>query len=117
MLTAVGNILEPCIDGFCLLLYVGYHVKLYYKFRKDPLSTTVGHNHAARKLWCRMVMTEHKDILAVQTIRNTLMSSSLLASTSLTLSAVVAAYLVNTVQSSGLHGLDILGSSYLKPIQ
>lgn len=108
--------MEPSVAGFCILLYAAYHVFLYYRFRKNPLSTTVGHNHAARKLWCQMVMKERRDILAVQTIRNTLMSSSLLASTSLTLSAVVAAYLVNTVQSTGLAGLDVLASSYLKPI-
>lgn len=115
-MTGVGNILEPMFAGVSLLCYAAYHLFLWGKVRHSPMSTTIGHNHEVRRIWCEIVKKERRDILAVQTIRNTLMSSSLLASTSLTLSAVVAAYLVNTISASGLLGLDILSSEYIKPV-
>lgn len=112
----IGNVLEPVLVGTAVLAYIAYHVYFWHRYRNKPMSTTIGHNHVARKIWCEVVMRERRDILAVQTIRNTLMSSSLMASTSLTLSAVVAAYLVNTISIEGPFGLDLLSSSYLHPI-
>lgn len=101
-----------------LILYAGYHAGLWRRLRRDPMSTTIGHNYEARRQWCEAVMAEGggREILAVQTLRNTMMSSSLLASTSLTLSAVVAAYLVNAIKVEGLVGLDIFSSPYLHPV-
>lgn len=116
MMSEVGNVLEPVFAGTAFVLYAAYHLFLWWKVRNNPMSTTIGHNQEARRQWCEMAMREQRDILAVQTTRNTLMSSSLLASTSLTLSAVVAAYLVNTVSLAGLLGLDILASDYIKPV-
>lgn len=112
----VGNILEPVLVGAAFLLYLVYHVYLWIRYVKYPYGTTFGHNHEARTRWVEMVMRERKDILAVQTIRNSLMSASLLASTSLTLSAVVAAYLVNTISVQGNSGLDLLGSTYINAV-
>lgn len=112
----VGDVLEPCMVGTVFFLYALYHLYLWLRVRRDPMSTTIGHNHHVRCRWCEQVMRGRKEILAVQTVRNTLMSSSLLASTSLTLSAVVAAYLVNTISTQSSTGLDLLGSQALRPI-
>lgn len=107
-------VIEPAIISGALLLYIIYHIFLGVRYCRNPLSTTLGQNYAARHIWVECVMRERRDVLAVQTLRNTLMSSSLLASTSLTLSAVVAAYLVNTVKEEG--GIDFLAAPYLHPI-
>ncbi|PJF19841.1 hypothetical protein PSACC_00350 [Paramicrosporidium saccamoebae] len=112
----VGDVLEPVLVGCSFLAYVLYHLYFWQRYKRRPMYTTVGHNHEARLLWCQAVMQEGKELLAIQTIRNTLMSSSLLASTSLTLSAVTAAYLINTIHIHGPLGLDLLASSYLRPI-
>lgn len=110
------NWVEPTLMGISFSSYFLYHAYLVHRYRHHAERTTLGHNRLARRLWVQTVMTEGKDMVAVQTIRNTIMSSSLLASTSLTLSAVVAAYLVNTVQNSQKTGIDILGSTYLSPV-
>jgi hypothetical protein len=47
-------------------------------------------------------MRTKRDILGVQTLRNSMMASTLLASTSLTLSSIVAAYLYRVGDDSGL---------------
>lgn len=114
MVSVAKLVIEPAIMGCALLLYIAYHIYLVFWYRRNPLSTTVGQNHDARHLWVECVMRDRRDILAIQTLRNTLMSSSLLASTSLTLSAVVAAYLVNTVKEQG--GVDFLAAPYLLPV-
>jgi uncharacterized membrane protein len=41
-----------------------------------------------------MVLDERKDILAIQALRNVMMSSSLLATTALTLSSIIAAFFI-----------------------
>ena len=112
----VDEVLEPALVGSALAAYCLYHVYLWMRYRRNPMSTTIGHNHEARLRWCDVIMRERNGILGVQTIRNTPMSSSLLASTSLTLTAVVAAYLVGTVEREGAGGIDIPSAPYLRPI-
>lgn len=107
---------EPALMGIAFSSYFFYHAYLVHQYKHHSERTTLGHNRLARRLWVQTVMTEGKDMVAVQILRNTIMSSSLLASTSLTLSAVVAAYLVNTVQNADKTGIDLLGSAYLSPI-
>ena len=53
-----------------LLLLVLYHVSLYRKSRKAPLSTAQGLAHRTRELWVRDMMARRGDILAGQTLRN-----------------------------------------------
>lgn len=108
---------EPMVMGMAFASYLVYHIYLIHRYRHHPERTTLGHNQLARRLWVRAVMAEGRDTVAIQTVRNTIMSSSLLASTSLTLSAVVAAYLVNTVQKADETGLELLGSIYLTPLR
>ena len=112
----VYDLIEPAIFLACLSLFFGYHYLLYCRYVKEPLSTTVGQNHQARRLWCQMIRKDKSYTLAVQTIRNSMMATSLFASTSLTLSAVVAAYVFNSVQPDRHGGLDFLGSSLILPI-
>lgn len=75
-------------------VFIAYHVILIWLVMKRPLMTTQGQNHQVRKYWVGLCLEEQKDILAVQTLRNSLMSSSLLATTALTLSTLIAAFFI-----------------------
>ncbi len=107
---------EPLMATGCVLAYGLYHVLLWRRYRQDPLSTNFGHNREGRLRWCFFVMAERRELIAVQTIRNTIMAASFMATTSLTLSAVVAAYLVNTIKEDGLQGLDMFASAWVHPM-
>lgn len=68
------------------LSLIAYHVFLRYKCRQDPLYTVQAVNRMAREAWVESVMeSENKDILAVQTLRNSTMAATFLASTSILL--------------------------------
>jgi len=113
-----GDWVEPVLISIGVALYASYHGYLVIRAKRRPWSTTIGQNHYARRRWCQIVVAERRDLLAVQTIRNSMMAASLLASTSITLSSVVAAYLVNTIINSekGLAGIDLLASTWLVPV-
>jgi uncharacterized membrane protein len=63
------------------LLLVVYHLYWLYLIYKKPLTTSVGITNHLRGHWVEHIMAEKLDILAVQTMRNWVMSSSFLAST------------------------------------
>jgi uncharacterized membrane protein len=67
----------------CIL--VVYHLALHVKVRRDPTYTVQGTNERIRTLWVHGVMQQNKDILGVQTLRNSTMASTFLASTSVVL--------------------------------
>ncbi|KAF8389473.1 hypothetical protein HHK36_026168 [Tetracentron sinense] len=75
------------------LITIAYHVWLWHKVRSQPLTTIIGTNAAGRRLWVSAIMEDNdkKNILAVQTIRNTIMGSTLMATTSILLCSGLAA--------------------------
>ncbi|KAM7263852.1 hypothetical protein ACFE04_001535 [Oxalis oulophora] len=81
-----------------LLVTISYHVFLCYKVRTQPLSTVVGTNAYGRRVWVTAIIKDNdkKNILAVQTLRNTIMGSTLMATTSILLSAGLAAVISST---------------------
>ena len=58
-----------------------YHAYWIFKLRRAPLETYIGLARHLRHMWVESIMTHQKDILAVQSLRNSIMASSLLAST------------------------------------
>ncbi|KAG5541125.1 hypothetical protein RHGRI_021113 [Rhododendron griersonianum] len=82
--------------GFAVML--GYHVWLWHMVRTQPLTTIIGTNATGRKLWVSAIMKDNdkKNILAVQTLRNTIMGSTLMATTSILLSSGLAAVISST---------------------
>lgn len=69
-----------------LALVVAYHVYLRARLRSNPNYTIQAINHAARASWVEYVMANSsKDILAVQTLRNSTMAATFLASTAILL--------------------------------
>jgi len=69
-----------------LALIVGYQLYLRYRLRRNPTYTIQAINAQAREVWVESVMTTPgKDILAVQTLRNSTMAATFLASTAILL--------------------------------
>jgi uncharacterized membrane protein len=66
-------------------LIISYHLFLRAKIRKNPTYTVQTINTIARTAWVETIMREKKDILAVQTLRNSTMAATFLASTSVLL--------------------------------
>ncbi|KAI8547734.1 hypothetical protein RHMOL_Rhmol07G0218800 [Rhododendron molle] len=82
--------------GFAVML--GYHVWLWHMVRTQPLTTIIGTNATGRRLWVSAIMKDNdkKNILAVQTLRNAIMGSTLMATTSILLSSGLAAVISST---------------------
>lgn len=69
-----------------LALLVAYHLYLQVQLRSNPRYTIQAINNAARAAWVESVMASgNKDVLAVQTLRNSTMAATFLASTAILL--------------------------------
>jgi uncharacterized membrane protein len=93
-------------------IVAGYYAFLNMKVRANPTYTIHGVNALARTLWVEHIMrNNNKDIMAVQTMRNFIMGSSLMASTA-------ALLIIGTLTLSGQaehiaqnwHALSLKGS-------
>ena len=60
-----------------------YHVHWLYQVRSAPLQTYRGVTKHLRRVWVESIITDKRDILSVQTLRNWIMASSFLASTAM----------------------------------
>jgi uncharacterized membrane protein len=78
------------LDLLGLALLGLYHLYLARVYRRDPERTYRGRSNRMRRAWVAMVRGRGADILAVQTMRNWVMSATLLASTSILIGLGVA---------------------------
>ncbi|CAO2162757.1 unnamed protein product [Urochloa humidicola] len=90
--------LDVVLIPLAVLFPAVYHLWLWRAVRRSPLRSTVGISAAARRLWVFFVMknNEKQAILVVQSIRNVLMGSTLVATTSILFCTGVAAVLSST---------------------
>uniref|UniRef100_G3MT22 DUF599 domain-containing protein n=1 Tax=Amblyomma maculatum TaxID=34609 RepID=G3MT22_AMBMU len=81
-----------------------YHLWLLYRILHHPTKTVLGINTINRRIWVQTMMenTSKNGILAVQTLRNNIMASTLMATTAIMLSSVIAVLMTN----SSLRGQD-----------
>lgn len=102
------------VVGFVLsvLLLAGYHSYLWRMVRRNPDYTVQALNSMARTAWVEEVMANKaKDVMAVQTLRNSTMAATFLASTAVLL-------IIGTLTLSGQgdkldavwHQLNIFGA-------
>ena len=88
-----------------LAVMVGYHVWLLLRIRSRPETTVIGINAVNRRIWVRHIVMEDPSgkhaVLAVQTLRNTIMASTVLASVAITLSSLVAALMASGAAARG----------------
>ncbi|GAB2286390.1 hypothetical protein Dimus_020805 [Dionaea muscipula] len=106
-----------------ILIITAYHAWLWHKVKTQPLATIIGINSNGRRCWVASIMkdNEKKNILAVQTLRNTIMGSTLMATTSILLSSAMAAILSSTYSIKkplndavyGAHGEFMMALKYV----
>lgn len=96
------GILDAVLVPLGAAAMTGYHIWLWHRVKHHPLTTVVGVNHLNRRAWVKSIMkdVEKKNILAVQTLRNQIMASTLLATTAIALSSGMAAFITNTSAST-----------------
>jgi uncharacterized membrane protein len=96
----------------CVLLIVAYHIFLRYKIKKNPTYTVQAVNKIARTAWVETIMGDEKNaVLGVQTLRNSTMAATFLASTSVLL---IMGVLTLSEQGDKLgshwHALNMMGA-------
>lgn len=86
------KILDYVLVPTGLLVMAAYHIWLLYRILHHPTQTIVGINAINRRFWVRAMMEDasKNGVLAVQTLRNNIMASTLLASTAIMLSSLIA---------------------------
>lgn len=100
--------------GLSFFLLAAYHLFLHIKLRSDPLYTIQAVNALSRAAWVETIMTaNNKDVLAVQTLRNSIMGATFLSSTAVLL---IIGVLTLSGQGENLgstwHSLNIFGATH-----
>lgn len=105
--THATDLLSFAASAGLVLIYQRY---LSWRTLRDPASSAHDIMLVARATWVRSVMRERRDILAVQTLRNSTMSASFMASTAVLLIIGVLTLSAQGEKLSGTwHSLDFLG--------
>ncbi|XP_010541513.1 PREDICTED: uncharacterized protein LOC104814955 [Tarenaya hassleriana] len=103
------KILDYTMVPLGMVMMVAYHLWLLRRIVRRPSSTVVGLNAINRRLWVRAMMEDvsRNGVLAVQTLRNNIMASTLLATTAITLSSLIAVLMTS---ASGVRsGWNVFG--------
>ncbi|KAL6845897.1 hypothetical protein ACP4OV_023345 [Aristida adscensionis] len=92
------SFLDLVLIPLSLLLPMAYHVWLWRAVRRRPLRTAAGINAATRRLWALSMMkdNEKKAVTVVQSLRNVIMGSTLMATTAILFCTGIAAVLSST---------------------
>jgi uncharacterized membrane protein len=102
---------EIIFSSASFLILLIYHIFLAYKVHRTPLTTSIGITNHLRRRWVETVMLEKRDILAVQTLRNWIMASSFLASTSILITLGTLNIAIQPERISRIsHSLNLLGT-------
>ncbi len=92
-------------------LIIAYHLFIRSKVKKDPAYTVQAINIIARTAWVETIMSERRDILAVQTLRNSTMAATFLASTSVLMIIGILTLSEGGKLESTWHVLNIVGAT------
>ncbi|KAH9318019.1 hypothetical protein KI387_019788, partial [Taxus chinensis] len=90
--------LDLILVPLAMMSGIVYHCLLWYRVKNYPLQTTIGVNSIGRRLWLQSMIkdNEKKNIIAVQTLRNSIMGSTLMATTCILLCSGMAAMISST---------------------
>ena len=104
------RILEIGLVGGALAVLAGYHLYFLRELTRAPGRTIIGLARDRRRLWVESIVARGDGILAVQTLRNWIMTASFLASTAIIISAGLLGFLVSSEEVSDLiHRINLLG--------
>lgn len=90
------------MDAACVptgfFIFICYHIQLFYRIQKYPSTTVQGTNQLCRQTWVQYMRKDpaRNANVAVNAIRNGLMASSLLATTTITLCTIIAAIITHS---------------------
>ncbi|TVU10076.1 hypothetical protein EJB05_43584 [Eragrostis curvula] len=92
------SFLDLILIPLSLLLPMAYHAWLRRTVRLSPLRTALGINSAARRLWAISMMKDNGKhaVTVVQSLRNVIMGSTLMATTAILFCTGIAAVLSST---------------------
>ena len=106
-----GMLTEGAMVTAAVAFLGAYHWRLWRTNRSSPGATAMGRHRLMRAAWASMVQIGNRDLLAVQTLRNWIMSATCLASTSILFAlGLLGATLTTDKLSQLAHELNFLGS-------
>jgi uncharacterized membrane protein len=106
--THATDLISFALSALAIVVYQRY---LRWRTLRDPASSAQDVMLAARAAWVGSVMRERRDILAVQTLRNSTMAASFMASTAVLLIIGVLTLSAQGDKLSGTwHSLNFLGN-------
>ncbi|XP_042380923.1 uncharacterized protein LOC121973594 [Zingiber officinale] len=85
-----------------LLLQAAYNICLFYTVKNHPDRTVIGLDRIVRQHWVKTMMQAPvtNGVLALQTVRNSIMASTVLATTAISLATAVSAFVRDSSSSS-----------------
>lgn len=93
-----------------LLIILIYHIYLGWMLHCCPLRTDMGINRHVGALWVKQMMKHKPDVLTVQSLRNLVMTASLLATSSLLLVGAILGLMLDIQRLQSFnYTLDLLG--------
>ncbi|KAI6697689.1 hypothetical protein NL676_017808 [Syzygium grande] len=86
-----GPVLDYVLVPAGLVVLLAYHAWLLHRVVRYPNKTIIGVNAINRRFWVQAMMEDSpkNGVLAVQTLRNNIMASTLLASTAIMLTSLI----------------------------
>ncbi|KAG6643583.1 uncharacterized protein LOC122277317 [Carya illinoinensis] len=95
--------LDTILVPLSLFFTLGYHAYLWHSFKNKPCNTTIGINTLTRRAWFQDITQgdNKKGMLAVQSLRNTIMATTLTASIAILVNMALAALVNNAFKASG----------------
>ncbi|KAK4755457.1 hypothetical protein SAY87_009214 [Trapa incisa] len=110
---AVISYLDTILVPLSFFLAVGYHAYLWRIIRTKPSTTAIGADALKRKSWFLALDAgdDKKGMLAVQSLRNTLMVTILTATISVLVYMALAALINNSFTASSLFSSPFFGSA------
>ncbi|CAN0922813.1 hypothetical protein LINGRAHAP2_LOCUS33245 [Linum grandiflorum] len=109
----IKSLLDCTLVPLGLVTMMSYHLWLLFQILNHPSRTTIGINAINRRFWVRAMMndTSKNGVLAVQTLRNNIMASTLLASTAIMLSSLIAMLMVGNKSGDSRLVLVMMGDT------
>ncbi|KAH7668346.1 hypothetical protein IHE45_11G005500 [Dioscorea alata] len=100
-----NQLLDFVLVPLGLIVMAVYHAWLLHRIIRHPMRTVIGINSVNRRLWVESMMQDQvkNGVLAVQTLRNNIMASTLLASTAIMLSSLIAVLMTSGVTGGSWH--------------
>lgn len=90
--------LDYLLVSLGLSVFSVYHIWLAITVKRNPRHTVIGLNSESRNQWLFSLMEDpvKNGVLMVQTLRNNMMASTLLATTAITLSSIIGVFVSST---------------------